>query len=74
MGQKRKVVVAESPPLPLEPPRKRSLLKLLSSGAESAAHQNGDSKKNSEAEDAKAPRFRNKEKTLILCSRRITFR
>ncbi|CAM6108815.1 unnamed protein product [Calypogeia fissa] len=75
MGQKRKMVVAETPPLPLEPPRKRSLLKLLSGGGEaSAGHENGDENTNSEVDKARPPRFRNKEKTLILCSRRITYR
>ncbi|KAG6544046.1 hypothetical protein Mapa_014569 [Marchantia paleacea] len=60
MGQKRKPVAAEPSVLPVEPPRKRSLLKRIGEP--------------NEAENGVEKRWRNKEKVLILCSRRITFR
>ncbi|OAE33246.1 hypothetical protein AXG93_1200s1060 [Marchantia polymorpha subsp. ruderalis] len=60
MGQKRKPVAAEPTVLPVEPPRKRSLLKRIGEPVE--------------AENGTEKRWRNKEKVLILCSRRITFR
>lgn len=67
MAKKRKVVDAAAAPVAAleeaEPPRKRTLL----GRKENGHHQTDD-------EGAKKPVFRNKEKVLVLCSRRITFR
>ncbi len=67
MAKKRKVVDAAAAPVAAleeaEPPRKRTLL----GRKENGHHQTDD-------EVANKPVFRNKEKVLVLCSRRITFR
>ncbi|CAM6009456.1 unnamed protein product [Sphagnum balticum] len=67
MAKKRKVVDAAAAPVvaleEAEPPRKRTLL----GRKENGHHQTDD-------EGANKPVFRNKEKVLVLCSRRITFR
>jgi ribosome biogenesis protein BRX1 len=67
MAKKRKVVDAAAAPVAAleeaEPPRKRTLL----GRKENGHHQTDD-------EGANKPVFRNKEKVLVLCSRRITFR
>jgi hypothetical protein len=67
MAKKRKVVDAAAAPVAAleeaEPPRKRTLL----GRKENGHHQTDD-------EGVNKPVFRNKEKVLVLCSRRITFR
>lgn len=74
MGKKRKQpqqqqAVAPLPVVEAEPPRKRTLLGLVTPPC------NGTTAPEKTTLDSEAPvAFRNKEKSLVLCSRRITFR
>jgi hypothetical protein len=79
MGKKRKSQQVVAPPatpvVEAEPPRKRTLLGLKPSQPESEAVESEVKVNGTNGSAAAAPvPFRNKEKTLVLCSRRITFR
>lgn len=73
MAKKRKQSQqAAGAPLPVveaEPPRKRTLLGLVP-----ASNGNGTTAPEENPKSDTPVAFRNKEKTLVLCSRRITFR
>ena len=77
MGKKRKAQQVLAPPptkvvVEAEPPRKRTLLGLKPPPESDSGEPQADAGTNGAA-TAPVP-FRNKEKTLVLCSRRITFR
>lgn len=82
MGKKRKAQQVVAPPTKpvvpeAEPPRKRTLLGLKPEPqpeAEAEVEANGTTTAIEEVAPKAPVPFRNKEKTLVLCSRRITFR
>ncbi|KAG0577517.1 hypothetical protein KC19_5G162400 [Ceratodon purpureus] len=77
MGKKRKSQQVVAPPatpvVEAEPPRKRTLLGLKPQPEPEVVETKAENGSNGAAAAAVVP-FRNKEKTLVLCSRRITFR
>lgn len=77
MGKKRKsqqvVVSPAAPVVEAEPPRKRTLLGLKPQPEPEVVEPEAEENGTNGASVEPVP-FRNKEKTLVLCSRRITFR